>query len=120
MLLWVFGRSSEHFAHGGLGKEDLIEIEGIMVQMTLELIYNWLIMERNKLILGNDAENIVAAGRIRLLLLHLKVPTAVPAELTNLSAYVTANDGEIARFPRIFCPNKKRRCTFSRRKIERI
>ncbi|MGZ4097448.1 MAG: hypothetical protein ACXVNM_01130, partial [Bacteroidia bacterium] len=45
-------------------------VEGhiVMAQTDLELIYNWLLVETNELLIGKDASNIAASNKIRLLL----------------------------------------------------
>ena len=40
----------------------------ILIQIALELIYNWYVVEQNKLIVGKDSEDICAANKIRLLM----------------------------------------------------
>jgi len=63
-----------------------LSVEGliIMAQTGLELIYNYLLIEKNKLLVGSDAETISAANKIRLLLSHLNLRTAVPKAFTHL------------------------------------
>jgi len=56
----------------------------IMTQTGLELIYNWLLIEKQKLLVGKDAENISASNKIRLLLSHLKVNFDFPSSFTQL------------------------------------
>jgi len=70
-------------------------VEGsiILAQTALELIYNWLIIERKKLIIGNDAENISASNKIRLILSELRIDSTIPSqyiELTNFSQQANA------------------------------
>lgn len=59
-----------------------------MTQVALELIYNVLIIEQKKLLLGKDADSISASNKIRLLLSYLKVGHEVPAQLTNLETTI--------------------------------
>jgi hypothetical protein len=68
-------------------------IEGsiIMAQTALELIYNWLLIEKKKLIKGNDAVNINASNKIRLLLSHLNIDNEVPNTLTELKKLAVLN-----------------------------
>lgn len=70
-------------------------VEGsiILIQTALELIYNWLIVEREKVILGNDADGLSAANKIRMILHEMKVKPGIPAALTKLSAIPTVQDG---------------------------
>lgn len=58
----------------------------IMAQTALELIYNWLLIEKEKLLRGRDAESISAANKIRLLLAHIGVPHGVPSSLAELQS----------------------------------
>jgi len=57
----------------------------IMAQTALELAYNWLLIEKEKYMVGNDAQNISASNKLRLLLSHLRVKPTFPAKLTHLS-----------------------------------
>lgn len=61
-------------------------VEGslIMAQTALELIYNWLLIEKKQLLTGRDAENISASNKIRLLLSHLNVGPEVPDAFPSL------------------------------------
>jgi hypothetical protein len=61
-------------------------VEGaiIMAQTALELIYNWLLIEKKKLLNGKDAENISASNKIRLLLSYLNVGNEIPDNFTYL------------------------------------
>jgi len=63
----------------------------ILSQVALELIYNYLIIEKNNLLIGKDANGISAANKIRLLLSHLQIENKVPAKLTNLKQYIDSN-----------------------------
>jgi hypothetical protein len=62
-----------------------------MAQTALELIYNWLLIEKEKIIVGKDAETISAANKIRLLLSRMKIPYEAPVGLNNLHAYIKKN-----------------------------
>lgn len=66
------------------------KVEGsiIMAQTALELIYNWLVVERKKLIKGGDANNISAANKIRLLLSQLSINSEVPGSFSNLNELI--------------------------------
>ncbi|RYX86932.1 hypothetical protein EON73_02400 [bacterium] len=55
-----------------------------LVQTALELIYNWFIIEKGKLLYGIDADNISAANKIRLLLSKLNVTSDIPKPFTAL------------------------------------
>lgn len=77
-------------SHSGLSEGSII-----MTQTGLELIYNWLIIEKQKLLVGNDAENIAASNKIRLILSHLKVKFDVPdsfIQLKNIPDTIDAPD----------------------------
>ncbi|WP_281846183.1 hypothetical protein [Olleya namhaensis] len=63
----------------------------VMAQTALELIYNWLLIERKGLLLGRDADNISAANKIRLLLAHLKISTKVPVHFSELESFVDSS-----------------------------
>ena len=58
----------------------------IMAQTGLELIYNWLLIENKKLLIGKDAENISASNKIRLLLAHLNIDTVIPNNFSHLQS----------------------------------
>lgn len=68
----------------------------IMAQTALELLYNWWIIERKKLILGKDSENIVAANKIRLLISQLGINTLIPKALVDLQDFKDTNKDTIA------------------------
>jgi hypothetical protein len=55
------------------GNSGMAEGSIIMIQAALELIYNWLVVERKRLIIGDDADRISAANKIRLLLSLLEI-----------------------------------------------
>src|SRR5699024_9175145 len=60
----------------------------IMAQTALELLYNWLIVENKKLILGEDAKKISAASKLRLLVSQLSIKDkSVPSEFSSLEEY---------------------------------
>jgi hypothetical protein len=63
----------------------------IMAQTALELIYNWLLIEKNGLLVGRDSENINAANKIRLLLSHLKIDNNVPEAFNELQELVDSS-----------------------------
>lgn len=70
-------------------------VEGsiIMTQAALELMYNWVIVEKLKLIIWDDAEKISAANKIRLLLGQMSLRTEVPTSLKNLfDFFKSSND----------------------------
>lgn len=59
----------------------------ILAQTALELLYNWLIIENKKLIIGKDTENISASNKIRLLISQLSISYEVPAKFQRLEKY---------------------------------
>lgn len=69
-------------------------VEGsiIMAQVGLELLYNWYVIEKRKLILGKDADNISAANKIRLLLSQIKLRPDLPNRLTALVSFIVENE----------------------------
>jgi hypothetical protein len=69
-------------------------VEGsiIMTQIGLELIYNWYVIEKRKLILGKDADNISASNKIRLLLSQINVVPDLPEGLKFLKEFMLEND----------------------------
>jgi len=74
----------------------------VMAQTALELIYNWLIVEKNRFLKGKDAEGISAANKIRLLLAQLRLDSKVPSTMTNLYSYVDSRKQEELDGPEIF------------------
>jgi hypothetical protein len=70
----------------------------ILAQTALELLYNWILIENKKLLLGKDAENLSASNKIRLLLAHLSVTTEVPTSFVHLKEFV-AESNEITDAP---------------------
>lgn len=59
----------------------------IMAQTAIELLYNWLIIENKKIIIGKDSENLSASNKMRLLLSQLSISYDVPEKLKNLDKY---------------------------------
>ncbi|MDP5104707.1 MAG: hypothetical protein NWQ31_00890 [Polaribacter sp.] len=72
-------------------------VEGsiIMAQTALELIYNWLLIEKGKLIKGSDAINISASNKIRLLLSHVKIKNEIPNSLTELNKLINSKKEDL-------------------------
>lgn len=64
----------------------------IMIQVGLELLYNWSVVEKKKLIIGKDADNISASNKIRLLLSQIKLKTDLPESLKALKQFIIDND----------------------------
>ena len=68
----------------------------IMAQTTLELIFNWWLVEKNKLIQGKDSRNLMASNKIRLLLSSCSIMSKIPVyfpELINTVHGLQSNDG---------------------------
>ena len=72
-------------------------IEGsiIMIQTALELLYNWLIIEKKKMIIGKDGERLSASNKIRLLLSQVNAKKCMSHTFENLKAFIRANDSII-------------------------
>ncbi|MBC8147245.1 MAG: hypothetical protein H8E98_04600 [Bacteroidetes bacterium] len=68
-------------------------VEGsiIMVQTGLELIYNWLIIEKKKIIIGKDSEDIQASNKIRLVLSQMMIPFEIPKGFPGILKYSKTN-----------------------------
>lgn len=65
----------------------------IFAQTSLELFYNWLLIEQRKLIIGSDANGLSAANKIRLLLSQISLTTVIPSGLSSLVAIKDIEDG---------------------------
>lgn len=63
----------------------------IMAQTALELIYNWLLIEKGNLLLGRDSESISASNKIRLLLSHIGMNKNSPVKFQELQNYIDNN-----------------------------
>ena len=70
----------------------------IMAQTGLELIYNWLLVEQKRFIIGQDAMNLSAANKIRLILSVLNVSNEVPLSLIEFNKFVK-EDSDIQDAP---------------------
>jgi len=75
---YVEANSSSGFTEGSI----------IMAQTALELVYNWLIIEHKKILIGKDSENISAANKIRLLLSNLNIDYKVPLSFDKLQSFI--------------------------------
>jgi hypothetical protein len=73
-------------------KEGSIENSIVIAQTALELIYNWLLIEKNRLLIGGDSEKINAANKIRLLLSHLKINYCVPEDFNELKELISSSN----------------------------
>lgn len=68
----------------------------ILAQTGLELLYNWLVVEKVKLIKGEDQKRINAANKIRLLVSHLSLSYDIPKKFESLEKFKndhTLSDG---------------------------
>ena len=83
-------------------QEAMVEGSIILVQTALELIYNWLIIERKKIIIGKDSENISASNKIRLILFQIGLKCSVPSDLNEMCNYVENNKDIINDAPEAF------------------
>ena len=75
----------------------------IKAQIALELFYNWLIIEKLKLIKGKDCENISASNKIRLLLSQINT-SSYKTNLKYLELFISDNqqiEDEIEAFVQI-------------------
>jgi hypothetical protein len=63
----------------------------ITTQIALELIYNWFIIEKKKMLIKDDSKNILASNKIRLLLSQLNVDNEIPQSFTNLQSFIDEN-----------------------------
>jgi len=71
----------------------MVEGSIILIQTALELLYNWLIIENQKIISGGDAESLSAANKIRLLIFQLKISPSVPQAFAELAKMPDVIDG---------------------------
>ncbi|MCZ4222901.1 HEPN domain-containing protein [Pedobacter rhodius] len=71
----------------------MVEGSIILIQTALELLYNWLIIENEKVIIGGDAEGMSAANKIRLLIHQFKIPSAIPEAFKELAKIKDVEDG---------------------------
>lgn len=80
------------------GNTSRLEASIVMVQNALELMYNWLIVEKRKIIIGEESLNLSASNKIRLLLSQINVEATIPESFVELQKYsqnkkgVTPND----------------------------
>jgi hypothetical protein len=71
---------------------EISERSFILAQTALELIYNWLIVEKRRLLIGKDADSISAANKIRLLIAQLKISGDIPLSFNEAQSYVSNNN----------------------------
>ncbi|KAA2218510.1 hypothetical protein [Maribacter flavus] len=66
----------------------------IMAQATLELIFNWWIVEQLKILSpGRDIENLSASNKFRIILAQSRIPYLVPAKYDGLVELVQKENG---------------------------
>ncbi|PSR51879.1 hypothetical protein AHMF7605_28625 [Adhaeribacter arboris] len=74
----------------------------VMAQATLELMYNWYIIEKRKLIIGKDSENLSAANKIRLLISDLHIGYEIPKAFHQSNTTILTSKGKIVDAPDLF------------------
>lgn len=84
--------SAIHWYIEGNTNSGYLEGSIVMIQTALELIYNWLILEKKKLIYGKDGESISAANKIRLLLSQFNTNIELPKYFENIKSYLASNN----------------------------
>ncbi|GET22625.1 hypothetical protein [Prolixibacter denitrificans] len=94
-VLWKqnkdFARSIIHWYVEANMNSGYLEGAIIMTQVALELLYNWLIIEEQKLLIGRDGANITAANKIRLLLSQINLKSKCPETLEKLGLFIKEN-----------------------------
>lgn len=93
-----FLTSAIHWYVEAVGNRGYSEGSIIMAQTALELIYNWWIIETKCIIRGDEADNLSASNKIRLILSQLNVSYDIPISLKYLSEY-KKSDKEIIDAP---------------------
>jgi hypothetical protein len=68
-----------------------LESSIVTAQMALELLYNWIVIEKGRIILGPDAEKLSAANKVRLLLSTISINADVPDDLNQLTEFIRKN-----------------------------
>lgn len=86
-----FLNSAVHWYVEANSNSGYLEGSIIMTQTALELIYNWLIIERKKLLIGKDGENISASNKIRLLLSQFSTDTSLSASNKNIKKFLDSH-----------------------------
>ena len=84
--------SAIHWYIEGNANSGYLEGSIVMIQTALELIYNWLIIEKKKLIYGKDGESISAANKIRLMLSQFNTNIGLPESFKNIKSYLASNN----------------------------
>lgn len=76
------------------GNSGFVEGAIVMVQNALELLYNWLIVEKLEIIKDDDAINLAAANKIRLLLSQISFSKTIPTTLKKTNQFINKNINE--------------------------
>jgi len=76
------------------GNSGFVEGAIVMVQNALELLYNWLIVEKLEIIKDYDAINLAAANKIRLLLSQISLSKTIPTTLKETNQFIKKNINE--------------------------
>lgn len=84
--------SSIHWYIEANSNSGYLEGSIVMIQTALELIYNWFIIEKKKLIYGKDGESISASNKIRLMLSQFNTKIELPNSFENMKSYLDLND----------------------------
>ena len=63
-----------------------------MAQTTLELIFNWWLVELNGLIQGKDSMNLLASNKIRLILSSAAIKKEIPESLEHLMKFMNGQN----------------------------
>ena len=66
----------------------------ILGQTALELVYNWWIVENKQMIIGDDAKDLSAANKIRLIISQLQISSKVPKAFTKLQELMSKDAPE--------------------------
>lgn len=82
-----FLNSSVHWYLEANSNSGAVDGSIIMAQTCLELIYNWYIIEKKKLLLGKDGESISASNKLRLLISQLHISPSEVGQLNRLKAF---------------------------------
>ncbi|WP_394991834.1 hypothetical protein, partial [Emticicia sp.] len=75
-------------------KQTLIDGAIILGQTALELVYNWWIVENKQMIIGDDAKDLSAANKIRLIISQLQISSKVPKAFTKLQELMSKDAPE--------------------------
>ena len=76
------------------GNSGFVEGAIVMVQNALELLYNWLIVEKLETIKDDDAKTLAASNKIRLLLSQISFSKTIPITLKETNQFINRNKNE--------------------------